>query len=293
VITDSAGNIKEDEDYYPWGGELQFVNSDSNHYKYGGHERDSETGLDYMLARYYSNPLGRFLTPDWAGHPTEVPYANFGNPQSLNLYSYTKNNPTTFGDPDGHCCLEELEHIAQEAEQLAVDKVVKPLVESAVGEAEVAGRVALSTVGTVVLAATYLISPGTGSSGKNSEVEWELNNMAKQQRQQQQLGQGRGAGEEQSQSDDARDRSRTNGGLVKPNRGPGSVPKDQRDPKRTATDKDKAKMRAEQKGNCAHCGKPLGDEKGIGHHYPVRHADGGSEMKLVHKKCHDQLHSCN
>jgi hypothetical protein len=117
--------------------------------------------------------------------------------------------------------------------------------------------------------------------------------MAKQQRQQQQLGQGRGAGEEQSQSDDARDRSRTNGGLVKPNRGPGSVPKDQRDPKRTATDKDKAKMRAEQKGNCAHCGKPLGDEKGIGHHYPVRHADGGSEMKLVHKKCHDQLHSCN
>jgi len=31
-----------------------------------------------------------------------VPYANFGNPQSLNLYSYVKNNPTTFGDPDGH-----------------------------------------------------------------------------------------------------------------------------------------------------------------------------------------------
>jgi RHS repeat-associated protein len=102
VITDSTGTIKEDEDYYPWGGELQFVNNDSNHYKFTGHERDSETGLDYMLARYYSNPLGRFLTPDWAGHPIEVPYANFGNPQSLNLYTYGKNNPTTFGDPDGH-----------------------------------------------------------------------------------------------------------------------------------------------------------------------------------------------
>jgi RHS repeat-associated protein len=102
VITDSAGNIKEDEDYYPWGGELQFVNNDSNHYKFTGKELDSETGLDYMLARYYSNPMGRFLTPDWAGHPTEVPYANFGNPQSLNLYTFSKNNPTTFGDPDGH-----------------------------------------------------------------------------------------------------------------------------------------------------------------------------------------------
>jgi hypothetical protein len=31
-----------------------------------------------------------------------VPYANFGNPQSLNLYRYVENNPTMIGDPDGH-----------------------------------------------------------------------------------------------------------------------------------------------------------------------------------------------
>jgi len=54
-------------------------------------------------ARYYSSPVGRFMTPDWAAKPTSVPYANFGNPQSLNLYSYVENNPTTTGDPDGHC----------------------------------------------------------------------------------------------------------------------------------------------------------------------------------------------
>jgi RNA-directed DNA polymerase len=76
-------------------------------------------------------------------------------------------------------------------------------------------------------------------------------------------------------------------------RGRGSVPKDQRDPKRTATDKNKAEMRERQKGNCAHCGEALGDEKGIGHHDPVRHADGGSDMKLVHEKCHNELHSCD
>ena len=43
------------------------------------------------------------MTPDWAAKPTTVPYANFGNPQSFNLYGYVQNNLTTFGDPDGHC----------------------------------------------------------------------------------------------------------------------------------------------------------------------------------------------
>jgi len=68
-----------------------------------GKERDSESGLDEFGARYYGSGLGRFMTPDWATTPIDVPYANFGNPQSLNLYSYVKNNPTTVGDPDGHC----------------------------------------------------------------------------------------------------------------------------------------------------------------------------------------------
>jgi RHS repeat-associated protein len=102
VVTDSLGNIKSESDFYPWGGELQFTNNDSNHYKFTGKERDSETGLDYFGARYFSNGLGRFLVPDWVGKPITVPYANFGNPQSLNLYSYVVNNPMTLNDPDGH-----------------------------------------------------------------------------------------------------------------------------------------------------------------------------------------------
>jgi RHS repeat-associated protein len=67
-----------------------------------GKERDSESGLDMFGARYYGSSLGRFMTPDWAAKPTAVPYAMFGNPQSLNLYSYVNNNPTTTRDPDGH-----------------------------------------------------------------------------------------------------------------------------------------------------------------------------------------------
>jgi RHS repeat-associated protein len=102
VITDSAGNIKVDTDYYPWGGEVQFVNTDANHYKFTGKERDTETGLDYFGARYYGNWYGRFLTPDWSPGPAAVPYAHLENPQTLNLYSYVDNNPINGIDSDGH-----------------------------------------------------------------------------------------------------------------------------------------------------------------------------------------------
>src|SRR5437588_4833966 len=102
VITDSSGNIKSESDFYPWGGELQFVNNDSNHYKFTSKERDAETGLDYFGARYYANWTGRFLTPDWAAKATAVPYADFADPQSLNPYTYVRNIPTTKVDADGH-----------------------------------------------------------------------------------------------------------------------------------------------------------------------------------------------
>jgi hypothetical protein len=42
------------------------------------------------------------MTPDWDGKPVNVPYASFGDPQSLNLYSYVRNSPVVRIDPDGH-----------------------------------------------------------------------------------------------------------------------------------------------------------------------------------------------
>ncbi len=71
-----------------------------------GKERDVETGLDYFLARYYSSTQGRFTSPDeFSGGPDELYhfaddasenptfYADPANPQSLNKYQYTYNNP--------------------------------------------------------------------------------------------------------------------------------------------------------------------------------------------------------
>ena len=76
----------------------------NNTVKFTGQYRDTDTAanLDYFGARYYSNTIGRFMSPDWAAAPVSVPYARFGDPQSLNRYSYTRNDPTTRIDPDGH-----------------------------------------------------------------------------------------------------------------------------------------------------------------------------------------------
>jgi RHS repeat-associated protein len=67
-----------------------------------GKERDVETGLDYFGARYLSSAQGRWTSPDWSPAPEPVPYAKLDDPQTLNLYSYVRNNPLATADADGH-----------------------------------------------------------------------------------------------------------------------------------------------------------------------------------------------
>jgi RHS repeat-associated protein len=75
---------------------------DATEQHFTGKEHDAESGNEYFEARYLSSTLGRFLTPDWAAKPTNVPYATFGDPQTLNLYSYVENGPLNRVDADGH-----------------------------------------------------------------------------------------------------------------------------------------------------------------------------------------------
>jgi RHS repeat-associated protein len=91
-----------DADFYPFGAERSYTNTCPQNYKFTGKERDSESDLDNFEARYYASTMGRFITPDWAERPTAVPYAAFGDPQSLNLYTYVRNDPVTDADANGH-----------------------------------------------------------------------------------------------------------------------------------------------------------------------------------------------
>jgi hypothetical protein len=122
--------------------------------------------------------LGRFITPDWAAKATAVPYAEFADPQSLNLYSYVRNVPTTRYDADGHCpdgiCIDitkltpaQLAYKAEVTKQVAIGGGL------AVGSA--AYHTALRLVGPPGMLADHLIGEpkplqpknGTQAFGKN------------------------------------------------------------------------------------------------------------------------------
>ena len=61
-----------------------------------GHEHLDHLGLIHMDGRVYDPVLGRFLSPDPI---VQAPYDG----QSLNRYSYARNNPLKYTDPTGHC----------------------------------------------------------------------------------------------------------------------------------------------------------------------------------------------
>jgi RHS repeat-associated protein len=94
VMTNASGTVVEESDMYPFGQERVITDNLDNNYKYTGHERDTESGLDHTLHRQLSSSLGRWLSTDSAPGDT-------ANPQSWNRYPYAMNSPTNGVDPDG------------------------------------------------------------------------------------------------------------------------------------------------------------------------------------------------
>lgn len=58
-----------------------------------GQVEDSSTNLSYLNARYYDAATGVFISAD--------PVYNPSRPKTINPYSYSGNNPTTYSDPGG------------------------------------------------------------------------------------------------------------------------------------------------------------------------------------------------
>ncbi len=96
IVTNSSGTVLDDSDFYPFGGERPILSSSGNTYKFTGKERDTESGLDNFGARYDASSFGRFMTAD----PKPIGVHAL-DPQTLNRYAYTRNNPLAYVDPDG------------------------------------------------------------------------------------------------------------------------------------------------------------------------------------------------
>jgi RHS repeat-associated protein len=103
VQTDYAGVLEQTCSSLPFGDGLNCTQSMQfpTEHHFTGKERDQESGNDYFGARYYASSMARFLSPDWSKNPQGVPYADYTNPQTLNLYQYMRNNPLGGEDPDG------------------------------------------------------------------------------------------------------------------------------------------------------------------------------------------------
>ncbi len=97
-VTANASGTRTGELWYkPWGESRgTSYGTMPTTYHFTGQREDESVGLYYYGARYYDSVLGRFIQAD-----SIVPSP--GNPQSLNRYSYVRNNPLRYVDSNGHC----------------------------------------------------------------------------------------------------------------------------------------------------------------------------------------------
>jgi len=194
LVTGDSGGPKC-YDYFPFGEDLQqgvggragcypasttplYPGSpDLESLKFTGKERDTETGLDYFGARYLSSAQGRFTSPD-------APFADQkpGDPQSWNLYSYTRNNPLRYVDPDGRGTqpyLQALQRLAEIATRNPRSQQVAKFLSDNASKIAAVAEVLVETIGpqvanhelTKVDAATLMQEhPGLSQSNAESVV---------------------------------------------------------------------------------------------------------------------------
>ncbi|WP_413066558.1 RHS repeat domain-containing protein [Siminovitchia sp. 179-K 8D1 HS] len=97
ALTDQSGNVVASYSYDSWGNPLETKRTGialENPFRYAGYQYDEETGLYYLMARYYHPTHGVFLSmdPD-PGDDDDI--------LTQNGYTYANNNPVMMVDPDG------------------------------------------------------------------------------------------------------------------------------------------------------------------------------------------------
>ena len=102
VVTDNTGSVLDRDSYDAWGQRRNADGSDDTTYSVKGYDQTGYTGeemldtigLVHLNGRVYDPLVGRFVSAD----PT-IPDSN--ESQSLNRYTYVRNNPLNATDPTG------------------------------------------------------------------------------------------------------------------------------------------------------------------------------------------------
>jgi RHS repeat-associated protein len=89
ALTDAGGVVTDTWEYDAFGTVVARTGATPNSLTYSGEWFDSNQGLQYLRARWYSPGAGRFVSADTVQTPDGA-------------YRYTRNNPVTGMDPTGH-----------------------------------------------------------------------------------------------------------------------------------------------------------------------------------------------
>ncbi len=99
-LYDYAGTRKVSYEYDAWGNTVSVTDTSEdcwstlNPFRYRGYYFDTETGLYYLLSRYYDPAVGRFINAD--------SLISQKSTLGFNVFAYCNNNPVKLTDPDGH-----------------------------------------------------------------------------------------------------------------------------------------------------------------------------------------------
>jgi len=156
ALTDSTGAVVNSYEYDIFGDVRASTGSQANEFKFTGEQVDSDTGLEYLRARYYDSATGRFMSKD--------PYLGIVDlPSSQNAYPYVLDNPVNLLDPSGRCVF-----------GLGCPKEVKKAAEVVTGGA----RCALNTLQCSLDAANAGVTAVGGAVGLDDLCYVDLNGTA-------------------------------------------------------------------------------------------------------------------
>jgi RHS repeat-associated protein len=97
LVTNSANTSYFEQATLPYGTALDAESSGATNRRFTSYDRSVITGLDYAVNRFYDPTQGRFTTVD----PLEMGASTLTDPQTLNQFTYSGNDPVNRIDPDG------------------------------------------------------------------------------------------------------------------------------------------------------------------------------------------------